>query len=292
MRTTIPLMLLFTACATSPRVRTGSLDRASTQAVEAMTRGDYSEAVGHAEHGLAYHPKDAWLAYDRGSALVAMGQLDEGLPELRRAEQGFTNAHDRSLAVYRGALALEQAGRCDEAAQAFDRYATLIRPESPKLADDALMHVNACVAPIPGVREAKVDSTEAVYALTAGDFDKALKYAEAGLRLVPGDPWLQYTRGTALVDLGIDHGDPGRLALAADVLKDSEQRFPIGDVRGRSIVVFRRSEAFESFGHCKEATAEMKRFAAMVKDSRPDLAKEGLAHNKHCRTELGNMSLY
>jgi tetratricopeptide (TPR) repeat protein len=100
---------------------------ASTAAVVALTQSDYTTALARAEQGLAVAPDDAWLLYNKGTALTALGRVDEGTKVLREAEDHFapSDLHGRSVAAYGRALTLEGAGRCQEAAREYDHYAAI-----------------------------------------------------------------------------------------------------------------------------------------------------------------------
>jgi len=270
---------------------------------EAMARGDYPSALAQADQALARHPGNAWLLYERGAALVSLGQLDEGLATLRRAEVAFRHAPEQALAVYRRALALEYAGRCREAADEYTRYAALVGDAQPKLATDALAHIRFCAMAPPSASappeaeraeraerarleraatderamRAEVAQTETVRALTAENYRAALDDADRGLAAAPGDAWLLYNKGAALADLG-------RLDEALAVLREAEARFAPGDLHGRSVAVYRRAIALELANRCEEANAEMQRYAQMVAPSQPEAAQRAITHIRYCVT--------
>ena len=127
-------------------------EEASSAAVYAMIRGDYAEALAHAERGLVDAPEDPWLLYNKGTALLELQRFDEGLAFLRSAEQRFSNenVHGRSGAIYRRALAREGAGRCDDAAVEYQHYAAAVVKAEPLMAEHALSHRNFCRRANPG----------------------------------------------------------------------------------------------------------------------------------------------
>jgi tetratricopeptide (TPR) repeat protein len=296
MRNTIVIASLLTACATtggSERMRAGA--DASTAAVAALVRGDHAAALASADRGLAKHADDPWLWYNRGVALAGLGRVDEALASLQEAEQRFADPHDRSLAVYRRALTLEFAGRCAEASTELSRYAALIRPTQPALADAALGHVGHCIAPTaqelalraetaqlrlaaadPTRRHADAASTAAVERLIAGDYAGALTKAEAALAIAPSDPWLWYDKGTALAGLN-------RVDDALPILREAEQRFASADVHGRAVATYRRALALETAGRCEEERAELDHYASLVGRSQPRLVEDTRAHLRFCR---------
>jgi tetratricopeptide (TPR) repeat protein len=116
---------------------------ASTAAVKALIVGDYQRVLVEADAGLSDAPADAWLAYDRGIALVGLNRTDEAIAALRAAERLFPaeDSHDRSVAAYRRIVALEGAGRCTEVGQELAHYAALAGPEE---AAHANAHVYFC----------------------------------------------------------------------------------------------------------------------------------------------------
>jgi hypothetical protein len=73
------------------------------------------------------------------------------LESLTGAEDAFfaSDIHGRSVAAYRRALALEGAGRCEEAAYEFKHYAELVQPAEPLMAEHALAYLQFCVAAAP-----------------------------------------------------------------------------------------------------------------------------------------------
>jgi tetratricopeptide (TPR) repeat protein len=243
-------------------------------------------------------PTDAWRLYEQGSALAAAGKTDDALRTLQAAEARFppSELHGRSVAAYRGALALEFAGRCTEAAAAFTRYADMVRPTQPALAADALVHIDLCVtgatdselalrALTAALRKAYLDptwqavnmaSTTAAQALAAENYDAALARADDGLKIAPDNAWLLYDRGAALVGMGrVDDG------LAA--LRTAEVSFASGDTHGRAVAVYGRALALESVGRCDAAADEYRRYADLAGDSDPTAAARASASLRMCR---------
>lgn len=294
----LSLAVLFaTACATpggSTRSSVGA-ERASTASVDAMIRGDYAGALTAADRGLAGHPDDPWLLYDRGVALAGLGHLDDSLATLRRAEQRFSSPHDRSLAAYRRALTLEFAGRCAEASTEFSHYAALVGGAEPTLAADAMAHLRFCVPPTeeelavrseterlqaaqpdPQRLAAERASTAAVEALSKGDYQGALAQAESGLLAAPNDPWLLYNKGTALAGLE-------RLDEALVTLRRAEALFAPANIHGRSVATYRRAIALEIAGRCEEERTELDHYAALVGPTQPALAQHSAAHLRFCK---------
>ena len=290
-------LLFAVACAASgsDARRAPGAERYATGAATALIHGDYAWALDAAERGLVAHPGDPWLLYDKGAAQAGLGHLDWALETLREAEQRFATPHERSLAVYRRAIALELAGRCAEASTDLSRYAALVGRENPTLADDALTHLKFCVPPTPQQVAARQDrealelaasndkvhraeelSTSSVRALAVGDYALALTKADAGLAIVPDDPWLLYNRGTALA--GLERTDE---SLAT--LRQAERLFSASNIHGRSVAIYRRAMALEVAGRCEEEADELQRYAQLAKPADPEFVPHALAHVKLCK---------
>lgn len=291
------VLLFATACAASgPDARNApSAQRYASGAATALIHGDYAWALDTAERGLVAHPGDPWLLYDKGAAQAGMGRLDWALETLREAEQRFATPHERSLAVYRRAIALELAGRCAEASTDLSRYAALVGRDQPTLADDALAHLKFCVPPTPQqvaerqdrealelaaandkLHRAEELSSFSVRALAAGNYDMALAKAEAGLAIAPDDPWLLYNKGTALA--GLERTDE---SLAT--LRRAERLFSSSNVHGRSVAIYRRAMALEVAGRCEEEADELQRYAQLARPADPEFVPHALAHVKLCK---------
>ena len=156
MRKLIVALLFAVACA-SPGFdarRAPGAERYASDAAKALIHGDYAWALDTAERGLVAHPGDPWLLYDQGAALAGLGRTDESLAALRRAERLFpaANIHGRSVAIYRRAMALEVAGRCEEEADELQRYAQLAKPADPDFVLHALAHVRLCKLANAGIK--------------------------------------------------------------------------------------------------------------------------------------------
>lgn len=128
----------------NPAIR--AAEEASTEAVRALSVLDYAHALQVVNTALDFAPDDPWLIYNKGTALAGLGRLDESLEWLRAAELSFSaeNLHGRSIATYRRAIALEVAGRCDEAGAELTHYAQLMNETQPLLAQHALTHIKFC----------------------------------------------------------------------------------------------------------------------------------------------------
>jgi len=124
----------------------GRADPAS-DAATALTRGQYQAAVDAASAGLAKEPKNPWLHYEKGCALVDLGSLEDGIAELRQAQRLFAGVHEQGLAIYRIAVAEETAKRCPDAQRDFAAYAALVRGSEPQSAELAKKYADTCGQP-------------------------------------------------------------------------------------------------------------------------------------------------
>jgi tetratricopeptide (TPR) repeat protein len=122
------------------------VDPRTTEADSALMAHDYTRVLAITEAPAA-QPAAAWLDLDRAAASVALGRTDEAVEVYRRADRFFTAVADgsgRSQALWGQAHALDQAGRCDEAKQAYAEYARFVRPADPRAADMALTYSADC----------------------------------------------------------------------------------------------------------------------------------------------------
>jgi TolB-like protein len=83
--------------------------------------GDLEDALTLAERLIAMHPNAEATHLLRGTVLVKLGRLDEGVAELDAAERLRPNSILRRYAAIWRSVALLQAGRLDQALEASDR---------------------------------------------------------------------------------------------------------------------------------------------------------------------------
>ena len=121
----------------------------ATRAAKAEMAGQPRQALALAQQGIAANPRDPWPHYDKGMALVRLGQTDLAVAALTEAEQRFSAADrwGRSVAMYGRAYAFGQVGRCAEARQAFEQYATFVESQAPKSAEMARGYAATCRSP-------------------------------------------------------------------------------------------------------------------------------------------------
>ena len=121
-------------------------DRATSDAVRALARGDFAAALAACDRAVAAVATDGWAAYDRGAALSGQSRTDEAVASFVSAGQRFAKDDPwaRSLTIYGRAHALDNAGRCEEAGQAYREYASLVAAHDPVSSTMALSYAAAC----------------------------------------------------------------------------------------------------------------------------------------------------
>ena len=116
-----------------------------TAMVARILAHDYVGALAVAKGAPSTSP---WVDYNRAVALAELGRTNEAVATFVWAEDRFgdapENQHGRTSAIYGRARALDQAGRCTEAKQSYDTYASLVRGTDPAAADLALRIAAAC----------------------------------------------------------------------------------------------------------------------------------------------------
>ena len=131
----------------------------TTRAAIADMKGNPQQARDLANQAIRADPKDPWPYYNKGMALAQLGETDGALAALFAAEQHFS-ANDRwgrSVAIYGRAHSLRKAGRCVEARQAYEEYASFVGKDDPQGATLARRYAADCraataapVEPAPG----------------------------------------------------------------------------------------------------------------------------------------------
>ena len=120
----------------------------ASQAGEALVGSKPADALKLADQAVAADARNPWAHYDRGSALVDLGRIDEAVAELKVAERSFSpaDAWGKSIAIYGRANALAQAGRCSEAQPVFEQYAVFVERSDIRAAEMARGYAKACVS--------------------------------------------------------------------------------------------------------------------------------------------------
>jgi tetratricopeptide (TPR) repeat protein len=121
----------------------------TTQAAAADMKGNPQQARDLANQGIRADPRNPWPYYNKGMALAELGETDAAIAALYAAEKHFapTDRWSRSVAIYGRAHTLSQAGRCVEARQAFEEYASFVGKDDPAAATMARRYAADCRAP-------------------------------------------------------------------------------------------------------------------------------------------------
>jgi tetratricopeptide (TPR) repeat protein len=169
--------------------------------------------------------------------------------------------------TYGRAHALDVAGRCVEAGEAYRQYADAVRASDPASADLALSYAPMCKP------RAEVDPvlTEAVTASMAGDDARALALLA---RAAPG-PFRDYDRGVALAGLR-------RTDEAARAFDAAERSFPAADVAHRAMAVFGKARAYDDERRCADAIRAYEQYADLVRASDPASADMAIRYSRQC----------
>jgi Flp pilus assembly protein TadD len=120
----------------------------TTGAAIADMQGNPAKARDLANDAIRADPRDPWPYYNKGMALAQLGETDGALAALFAAEQHFaqTDRWGRSVAIYGRAHTLRMAGRCTEARQAYEQYASFVGKDDPQSATLARRYAADCRA--------------------------------------------------------------------------------------------------------------------------------------------------
>jgi len=118
----------------------------TTQSVQAEIAGDHTKGLTLAEQAIKADPKDPWGHYDRADALNALRETEQAVPAFREAEQLFPekDVWGKSVAIWGQANAYNQAGRCQEAAPIYERYAAFVEKLDREAAALARQYAKHC----------------------------------------------------------------------------------------------------------------------------------------------------
>jgi tetratricopeptide (TPR) repeat protein len=130
----------------------------TSEAATAEAAGEPQAALKLAERAIEADARAPWGYYDKGAALSRIGKTDDALSAFAAAEQRFalSDQWGRSVAIYGRAHALDEARRCDEAREEYNRYAAFVRERDPKSADMATRYAADCKAPAPTASAARL----------------------------------------------------------------------------------------------------------------------------------------
>ena len=220
-----------------------------------------------------------WRHYNEGKRLVDSGRTGEAVIEYGRAEDAFGDKYlvERSMAIYGRARALDLAGRCAEAYDAYHKYADFVSVSDPQSAKAAVSVAETCQQ-VPADDAALTGVT---VALRENDYERALALVE---RIQPtsrlSDAWRSYDLGVALTGLR-------RTSEALAAFETAEQRFDQAgeSARGAPLVQWSKARAFSEAGRCDDARRSYSAFARLVRPSDPKSADMAVDAAKDC-TEI------
>ena len=190
---------------------------------------------------------DGWSRYQHAVELRHQGRTDVALATYREAEKRFETSGDRhghAVAIYGRARALDEAGRCDEAAEAYRDYARYVEASDPGASTLALGYAHECSPVARELDDSKLDGW--------GDYNHAV--ALDGARRYD-ESIAAYTR--------------------------AESRFA-HDRKLRSLAVYGRARAYTAMARCDEAQRAYAEYADLVRSDSPHAAEVAEEASRHC----------
>lgn len=295
----LALALWLPACSSGlvpvPRASLTSADL-STEYAQSSTRslrsGEWQNALELADRSVAFEPSNAWAHYDRAVALQHLMRTNDAIAAYRLAHALFpgSDVRGRSVALYGVARALDDAGRCTDAAAAYVQFATFVERSDPAAATMARGYARECGE--AHLRGDDVIASEISSDVVDGHYDRALRRSDVGAVLTaPGDgpssPWVDYNRGVALSELGrtddavraFASAESAFTAAARDGARSPNQTK--SDRWGVSIAVYGRARALDNAGRCAEAAKAYRAYAALAPGR--DQAATALDTSKKCK---------
>lgn len=133
------------------RPTTAQSSKLNTAAARAQIQGEPAEALRLADQAIQANPNDPWPRYTRGMALAKLGQTDEAITALSESEQAFgpNDPWGRSIAMWGQAHTFAQAGRCTQARDAFERYASFVASYDARAAELGRRYATECPRAVP-----------------------------------------------------------------------------------------------------------------------------------------------
>jgi len=176
----------------------------------------------------------------------------------------------RAAALYARARQMELEGRCPEAQDAYEQYASVVGDTDPGSAQMAIAYERGCHA------RAATDprDTEAAAALVARDYPRVLAIT-AGSPGRPADTWMLLDRAEALAALGRTDDAVALFRRGADELGRRD------DPSGRAKALWGAARALDEAGRCDEAKRAYGDYEVLV---RPVDARAGDMAARYART--------
>ena len=231
---------------------------------ESDAGGPRSSALVLADREVMLSPENAWGHYDRAVALHRLRQTKQAVDAYREAEARFGDARwGKSLAIYGRARAFDDAGRCDEAREAYEEFAALVQTSDPATADMARGYARLCR--MDEAQPGDSVASNVAVAIVARDYARALSLADQAQATADKAPrpWLDYNRGVALAGLQ-------RTDEAVRAFQSAERGFAAGDGgdlangRGRSLAIYGRARALDAASRCAEARKAYAEYTAIA----------------------------
>jgi tetratricopeptide (TPR) repeat protein len=260
---------------TSAQVQSGY--REAEAAAEEVTLGKYTEALARADNAVRLAPGNPWALYNRAAALHHLGRAEDAVAVYRSAEAHFgEDRWGRSLAIYGRARVLDDIGQCDEAKNAYEEFAALVRPTDAPAAEMAIEYAKACrmAQPAPSPEEPVV--TGMARALGSGNYAQVLELKDKIPPSAAPNPWIDYNIGAALAGLGKTDD-----AIAA--FERAERQFGDRDRWGRSVAIWGRARVLANAGRCGEARAVVEEYTRVVGASDPHAVRLATSYASECK---------
>jgi len=252
-----------------------------------IRKGSYENALELADRGVAFAPHSAWAHYERAVALQHLMRTNDAIAAYRLAHALFpaSDMKDRSIALYGVARALDDAGRCTEAAKAYGEFAAIIERSDPAAASMARSYARECGT--AHLRGGEATASDVSNDVVDGRYERALRRADIAEAVAAPDdgtrsPWVDYNRGVALSELG--RTDEAVSAFEAATIGFSSKRAAGGEW-GMSIAIYGRARALDEAGRCAEASKAYREYATVAPTrSQGEIA---LATSRKCRALVG-----
>jgi tetratricopeptide (TPR) repeat protein len=222
-------------------------------------------------------PANGWAQYSRAVALSRTGRTEASVQAFHDAEARFSG-RDRwgeSISIYGRARALDDVGRCDDAARAYEQYASFVRSVDPPSAERALAYSKTCRPARPVIGDDAM--SEMVTAIVGGDFAGALGHADHVGVAARDSGWLDYNRAIALAGLS-------RTDEAVSAYRAAEDRFGTVAPHGREIALYGRARALADAGRCNEARHVFEDYAELVRKTAPEDVRMAARSARSCKS--------
>ncbi len=241
----------------------------TTASIQAAGAGDRQHALSFAQEAIRADADDPWGYYTRGSAQLALRQVNDAINSYHAAEQRSPDSDPwgRSVAIWGQANALSEAIRCQEASPIYERYAAFVQKLDQAAATRARDYAKKQCAPSSGPSYSAIE-IDSINTEISGNHERALELAQAAVRANPDDGWAYYLQADALVSLH-------RVDEAVAAFRQAEQHFAASATWEKSIAIWGQANALKDAGRCTESGPIYARYASFVEARDPDGAAMG-----------------